>query len=77
MNTLFEARKTISAIALKALNLIQSNPRHLTPYGDDILNRGIRELLKVGAVDYAPDKNTGYRLTKTGQDLINVARGMP
>lgn len=31
----------------------------------------------ISAIDYAPKKNTGYRLTKTGQDLINVARGMP
>jgi len=53
-----------------ALNLIKSDPKHLTVAGHQMVNRCVKALLKYGLVKYDSKKNTGYAPTLAGLHVL-------
>jgi hypothetical protein len=53
-----------------ALNLIKSDPKHLTVAGHQLVNGSVAALLKAGLVKYDRNKHTGYAPTLAGLHVL-------
>lgn len=56
--------------AIRALRLIDTDPRDLLVAGHALVNRNVRALLNAGLIVHAPARRSGYRLTVAGRAAI-------
>lgn len=54
----------------KALRLIRAGGKGLTHLGNVIVSTHARSLLRLGVIDYAPERDVGYRVTEKGEEVL-------
>lgn len=57
---------------ITTLELVNTDPKTLTPFGHKIFNAGIKDCLRLKLVDYDSCSNTGYILTNLGRQVMKA-----